>query len=332
MSKTGVIPALARDVTGTALPRPDTHRWEPLRGGDFSRTWRIAFASSGGTASAIVKWTAENAVDAGFIRREAKAYAEVLSGLEVRTPRLLGSGADSNASCLVLEDLSPDYRFHGNEHRWDSADLRCLVVGYAGLHTAGRHTERSGWMLGYQSPEWTPQSVAADVAALQEAGAWNSLGDVGSYADRVLSEMHVLDDLSSLLHLDCDPSNAGIARSGSCSIALIDWDMAGWGAPELDLAYLRLHPFAPAESVPRPELLDIYWGEWRRRGLTVPDAPSRARRQAAADGLLALALVGVARRSLDEAAIPGERAARYWSKMRPRLFGQLSQLVSERGT
>ena len=191
----------------------------------------------------------------------------------------------------------------------------------------GARIDRRPWMLRYQSPDWTPESVADDVRELRRFGGWEGLIGVEALAEGALQELDILQGLSSLLHLDCDPSNAGIATNEPCQVALIDWDMAGWGAPELDLAYLYLHPFEAAASVERTRLLEIYWSEWDRLGVPIPDEGERRSRQRVADQVFALALVRIARRSLNGRYPAGGRTDRYWSAMRPVLSRRLAELI-----
>ncbi len=259
--------------------------------------------------------------------RETHAYSEVLDRIEVRTPRLLGFASDEEANCLVLEDLAGRFHFHDTQHRWTATELECLIRAYARLHIEGAGIDHRPWMLEYQSPDWTPESVVDDIRELRHHGGWGALTGVETVAEGSLEELDVLEGMSSLLHLDCDPSNVGIAVTRPCQVALIDWGMAGWGAPELDLAYLYLLPFGAAASIERTRLLEIYWSEWSRRGVSIADEDERRSRQRVADQVFALALVRVARGSLDGQHLPGGRADRYWSAMRPALFRRLAELI-----
>jgi fructosamine-3-kinase len=309
-------------AVGVLGPPGAAARWERLQGGDLSRTWRV---SRTGASPAIVKWTRFS--DAGGFSREALAYDEVLGSVGVRTAALLGSGSDGEASCLVLEDLAGEFRFPPNRHRWAPAELQSVVRAYARLHTEGSGIGRRPWMLGYQSPDWTPESVTGDAGELRRRGEWGALSGLERLAGRTLDDLGDLDEMPTLLHLDCDPSNAGIGVADPGEVALIDWDMAGWGDPEFDLAYLHLHPFEAAGSVDRARLLDVYWTE--RSGIgPIPDARERRIRQRVADRVFALALVAGARRSLDEPYPPGGRADRYWAAMRPVLYRKLEGLVA----
>ena len=323
----GETPALAVALAAATYPETTSLTWDGITGGDLSRTWRLTAMAHRQKSTAIVKWTPAHTDDNGHGSREAHAYHEVLDRIETPTPRLISSVSDEKASCLILEDLSATFRFPGNEHRWTPDELELVVRAYARLHIDGASIERRTWMLGYQSPDWTPRTVKDDITHLQHAGAWGPLPGVEVVAEEALEELHLLDGMSSLLHLDCDPSNAGLMLTPPRHVALIDWDMAGWGAPELDLSYLHLHPFAAAASIERARLLEIYWNERRSHGDSIPDKGQRRLRQRTADRILAFALIRVARRSLDKKHLPGRRAERYWSVMRPRLFRRVAELV-----
>ena len=320
-------PPLAASLAIATYPKAKSLHWDSLRGGDLSRTWRVTFEGRSAASTAIVKWTATHKAERGYARRETHAYTEVLDRIEVRTPRLLGFSSDEGGSCLILEDLASRFQFNETRHRWAATDLECLVRAYARLHIEGAGIDRRPWMLAYQSPDWTPESVGDDVGELRLHGGWGALTGIEALAEESLEELDVLEGMSSLLHLDPDQSNVGIAATKSCQVALIDWGMAGWGAPELDLALLYSLPFGATASIERTRLLEIYWSERGRLGVSIAAEDERRSRQRVADQVLALALVAVARRSLDEQHLPGGRTERYWSAMRPALFRRLSELI-----
>ena len=51
----------------------------------------------------------------------------------------------------------------------------------------------------------------------------------------------------------------GIPIGNSGDAVLLDWDMAGWGLAEMDLAYMFLGPYANHRRLDRQKALNYYW-------------------------------------------------------------------------
>jgi hypothetical protein len=277
--------------------------------------------------TAIVKKTRESAPDAGFVDREAATYSEVLPLLSIRVPQLLETVQDGGARYVALEDLSGEYRFPPREHHWSADELGCFLPEYARLHVEGIGLARRPWMLHYQSPSWSSESVVLQAEQLSGSGVWGDLSGLEGLADWALDQLAVLAGMDTVLHLDIHPPNVGLGSREPHRAALIDWDMTGWGAPEFDLAYLDLQPFRSTRAVERDIILDWYWRERLRLNGPVPKAGERQRRQLVADAVFALTLIPVAYRSVVEPYPPGSPPATYWEAMRPVLFRKLQSLL-----
>jgi hypothetical protein len=289
--------------------------------------WRLFTVGEGDSTSAVIKQTGALASDPDFVHREAMAYQEVLPHLSIRVPRLLASIESGDVRYLALEDLV-EYRFPGEQHHWSVDEFKCFMPAYARLHVEGTAFEREPWMLEYGQPRWSPDSVSSQAVELASLGIWGDLPGLPTLARRTLEDVPSLAGLDTVLHLDIHPSNVGLRTATPCRPALIDWDMTGWGAPELDLAYLDLQPFGASHAVGREEVLDLYWKERLRLVGLAPSIAERRRRQRVADRIFALALVSVAHRSVTDPYPPGSKPGKYWSAMRPLLFEKLTALLA----
>lgn len=111
--------------------------------------------------------------------------------------------------------------------------------------------------------------------------------------------------------------------------ALIDWQDAGVGMPEMDLAYMDLQPFESGRSLPRPELLRLYWQFRTRIGDEIPSADERARRQLHADLLMALWLTRSACRVALNPYPEGSYQKMHWDSQFGIVHKRLTELGSE---
>jgi hypothetical protein len=287
----------------------------------------VATADSDEPKTAIVKRTGQSATDAGFVDRETVTYSEVLPLFSIRVPHLLGMLQDGGFCYLGLEDLSGEYRFPSREHHWSAEELQCFLPEYARLHVEGRGLARRPWMLDYQSPSWSPETVVVQAEQLSGSGVWGDLSGLEDLANWALDQLPALSGMDTVLHMDIHPPNVGLGTRAPLRAALIDWDMTGWGAPEFDLAYLDLQPFGSARAVARDVALDWYWREHLRLAGAVPNEGERQRRQLVADAVFALTMIPVAYRSVVDPYPSGSQPGTYWEAMRPVLFRKLQSLL-----
>ena len=172
-----------------------------------------------------------------------------LYGLDLPTPKLLGAGPN----VLLLEDLSP------LDARWDQADLRAAITGLARIH--GTPLPDASWMpparnaaaLVAQEPLW---HALAAYALGGDFGRWlgpagraryeTLLGSIGDWAA-------VRDALpQTFIHNDMSPRNATVRRG---RLLAWDWELAGRGLPQRDLAELLCFVGSPADL---PEALALH--------------------------------------------------------------------------
>ena len=163
-----------------------------------------------------------------------------LYDLDLPAPRLLGRGP----AVLLLEDVS------GASPSWGPADLNAAIAGLARIHATGLSNgdwmppERSAATLVAQQPLW--DALAAH-ALSGPFGRW--LGATGRTRYETLldslSEWAAIRDAlpQTLIHNDFSPRNATV-RDGA--LLAWDWELAGRGLPQRDLAELLC--FVPTDG------------------------------------------------------------------------------------
>jgi thioester reductase-like protein len=152
--------------------------------------------------------------------------------LDLPTPRLLG--VDSGV--LLLEDLSEA------APRWDAADLQVAIAGLGRIHatplpvTDWMPPPRTTASLITQQPLW---DALAEHALRGSFGRWLGSEGRGRYESLVseVAEWAAIRDAlpQTLIHNDFSPRNATLHRG---ELKAWDWELAGIGLPQRDLAEL----------------------------------------------------------------------------------------------
>jgi aminoglycoside phosphotransferase (APT) family kinase protein len=179
-------------------------------------------------------------------------------------------------------------------------ELRSVLRAYSMLHTASVLPLPSNreWLNPRHESQLDFDRIPEQVATVQRAGIWGELpelSDLLEYA-RSSSQKYGNTDMA-LLHNDTTPTNAPLPKDlGSQPAVLIDWQDAGIGMPEMDLAYMDLQPFESGRRIPRAELLSCYWNFRHVLAGDVASASERAERQLHADLIMALWLTRPASR------------------------------------
>lgn len=266
--------------------------------------------------------------------RELNFYTQIRPQLDFDHPELYDAGLDPASQCrfILMEDITPQYLFHPPTHLWTPAEAVVVLRTYAHLHVAGgaavpAESERA-WLWSYHRPPWDSQRLVEMDRYLAAQGVWRSLPGLARLAERTLAGDGRLRSAGiTITHHDVFPPNVALPRlaDGRCG-AIIDWEMAGWGMAELDLAYFFLQPFRASHQVSRQDALDIYWAERGRLQGGIPPAEERAARQQHADALLALSLLPVAHRSVSQPWPAGSFPRLYWDSMLPILHQRLQEL------
>ena len=243
---------------------PDPESIEVLRRGQKSATYRLVGAGPGGAP--IIAQHARMAKAS----IERTVYEQILPHLPVTAPRCYGFREESpQLAWLFLEDVGDERysdtdpahpalaaRWMGRMHTTAArvAAARGLPDGgplrYLDHLRAGRHSIRANLA--------NPALAAGDVPTLRRLvsdldrleGGWATI-------ERACAGVP-----ATLVHGDFQPKNAYV-RAGANEPALftIDWEMAGWGVPAVDLIRIDLVTYW---SVLQPSWPDVRLEDVRR--------------------------------------------------------------------
>lgn len=269
--------------------------------------------------------------------RERRFYAELAPGLELKHPHLYYAGIDPDSQCrvLLLEDLVGRHRFPPPTHAWTWEELRCLLRTYARLHVRGENclpaAGQRDWLMSRHETRWTAEGIVGMVSDLAARGIWSPLPHLEAFLQRTRDEIEAAAGWPvTILHNDVYPPNGGLpADLERGEAALIDWEMAGWGQAELDLAYMFTQPFCSASRLDQTQALRYYWQERGRWEGIIPSTAEQLARQRQANRLLALSLIPVAHRVAAQPFPTGSAPAVYWASMFGVLYRRLQELVND---
>jgi len=178
---------------------------------------------------------------------ERAVYQEILPGLSLTTPRCHGSCREDGSTWLFLEDVGRrEFSVRHPEHRaLASRWLARLHRGAAKLD-AGRQLPEGGpprYLRHLQEGReriqrnlGNPGMTAADVELL--AAVVRTLDRAQSRWDAIARACAVLPD--TVVHGDFRPKNVRIREEATGSVLYaLDWELAGWGSPVVDLGPAR---------------------------------------------------------------------------------------------
>lgn len=187
---------------------------------------------------------AAGSVAVAAARREFRFYRELAEAMPVRTPELLGGRSDETGVVLLLADAGT------------ALDPRCWSERHwsqLGAELAALHDFRPP-----QDPYWNHGTAwIASEPELQRAEAFWS-GRLPRLA-RVLADLAGLYEAMSVLppaftHGDCHTGNL-LHSAGS--LVFCDWQSAGSGRPQSDLAFLSVRA-TPSGAICSAALIDAY--------------------------------------------------------------------------
>ena len=299
---------------------------QAIKRGRKSQVYRLALQYRGrqtGPTCAVVKiltppWPA----DSQGPDRELRLYRQVLPGMDVRRPQFYAGRVDQETGrrILLLEDLTGRYRFPSPRYTWTADELKALLRAYARLHVAGQQALRAltwrDWLLRPWHDRLESSALKRMVHDLRTWGIWSSLPGIDAFIETTVQQVPTLSlQAPTLLHNDLYPPNVALPKPPQTEAVLLDWEMASWGQPELELAYLFLQPYRSARNVARETILAYYWDQRQALESHVPPPKEREKRQQHAESVLALALVRVAHR-VAQHPFPAQTPPRaYWNAM-----------------
>jgi hypothetical protein len=270
--------------------------------------------------------------------REVNFYSRLAPCLALRRPQVYYAGVDAGSQyrLIVMEDLSASHHFPSPTHRWTPDEGGCMMRAYARLHVQGRDClppeEQRIWMwqMALQEKPWEPEVLLRMVGYLMAQGIWASLPRIERLIQRTLAELTVFArNPATLLHNDVYPPNVALPLDLDGDAVLLDWEMAGWGLAECDLAFMFLQPYRSAREIDRTRALAIYWAERRSLEGRCPPVAERQAVQRHADAMWALSLVPVAYQAAAEPYPAGSAPRAYWNAMFGVLYEHLANLCAE---
>jgi hypothetical protein len=175
------------------------------------------------------------------------------------------------------------------------------------------------------------KAIPAQVEAVQSTGIWVNLPELSDLIDFARQSCKRYEGTAlSLLHNDTTPTNAPLPRELEFEPAvLIDWQDAGIGMAEMDLAYIDLQPFESGRLIPRPELLSIYWQYRGEIDEEIPSPEERKNRQLHADLIMALWLTRPASRVALHPYPAGTYPCMHWDSQFSIVYNRLKELGRE---
>jgi hypothetical protein len=270
--------------------------------------------------------------------REALFYRRLLPELAAPHPRIYFAGAEPGTSfhLIIMEDVANTHRFPRPRDSWSQVEIEQILRAYARLHASGqgrlRNEEDLSWLVERHEVRLfeTAGELPRMVEALAVRGIWPEMPAFGALLERTLRDAERLSDLpTTLLHNDVYPPNCGIPATGDGEAVLVDWDMAGSGLPEMDLAFMFLQPYGSHRRLDRRAALAYYWRCRRQIGGKIPSESELWERQRYADALWALWLVPVAFRMAESPFPAGSGPRIYWNSMFRVLGERLQALCHE---
>jgi hypothetical protein len=229
--------------------------------------------------------------------------------------------------------LSPAYRIPHPPYQWTQRELQAILRAYAILHTSSLLPPSSerGWLNPRHESQLDFDLLREQVSTVQRAGIWGELPelpDLIAYARA--SCRKYADTRVGLLHNDTTPTNAALPADLDLQPAMLfDWQDAGIGMSEMDLAYMDLQPFQSARLIPRRELFSIYWQMRAEIEGDLPSPQERAARQLHADLIMALWLTRPASRVATHPYPEGTYPRMHWDSHFGIVYNRLKELARE---
>ena len=280
-------------------------------------------AGADGPPSIVAKVTAPNwPDDPDSVDRENRFYQRILPCLDIPHAGVIYSGVDQTAGhrLLLLEDLAVGYVFQPVRHRWSPDEVRCIVRAYARLHALGQAAlpprEERGWLMPRHEAYLDVVDLASMVTELGERRLLSPLPGIGNLIEWTMAQAGPAQaPPATLLHNDVYPTNVALPRDLTRDAVLIDWQMVGWGLPELDVAYLFMQPFRNARAIDQNDALSYYWEQRELLDGIQLSRDERDERKRYADALLALSFLPAAARVAKSPYAERTLARAYWDAM-----------------
>lgn len=170
------------------------------------------------------------------LANEAALYRRLTAGggsLAATTPRL--HGFDEAHDLLIVEWIAGGedlYRHHAGRARCSAALARALARALAALHAVAPDDEElrcdAPWVLSLHRPRLEALRHLSS-ASIELVKALQRDEPVAAALDELREDWRV----EALVHRDVKWANCIV--TGPAALVLVDWEMAGWGDPALDV-------------------------------------------------------------------------------------------------
>ena len=301
----------------------------------WSRVYRVTLSQQGhSTRESVVVKTIDPNGPASPIEaeRELRFYQAIHPELHIPKPKIyyLTTDEETGFHVIMMEDMASTHSSPTHPYQWTRAELESVLLAYAKLHTSKIESLNYPWLAPRHESDLDLEKIPEQAEIVQRAGIWGdlpNLPDVVAYARASIKKY--ADENVTLIHGDTTPANALLPQDLAQPAVLIDWQDVGVGMPEFDLAYLDLQPFESARSIPRSELLDLYWRFRAEVDSNIPSIAERRDRQLHADVVNTLWLVRSASRVALHPYPEGTYPHMHWSSQFGIVYNRLRLLVQE---
>jgi aminoglycoside phosphotransferase (APT) family kinase protein len=265
--------------------------------------------------------------------RELRYYEILHPQLSIAKPEIyfLTTDEATGFHVVVMEDLAPAHRIPTHPYQWTREELQSVLRAYAQLHTSAVASLEYPWLAPRHESALDFERIPEQVAAVQHTGIWAELPGLKHLIDYARESCRRYSNAKlTLLHGDTTPANAPLPNDlASRPATLIDWQDVGIGMPEFDLAYIDLQPFESGRSIPRSELLDLYWCYRGEIDSDIPSPEERSARQLHADVAMTLWLTATASRVALHPYPKGTYPHMHWSSQFGIVYNRLRSLAQE---
>lgn len=260
--------------------------------------------------------------DPGFPNRECTYYARVLPNLDLPHAQVYFAGIEPETQerLILLEDLT-NYHLPPPTRPWTQAEGECVARAYARLHTIAKigHspcTQDLDWLLPRHETRLDAEALGKMVHDLVQQNIWEPIPALEGMIAQIVNATPIFSSLpTTLLHNDVYPPNVALPPNLNSDAILLDWEMASYGLPEMDLGFMFLQPYRAHQYLNKEGVLDAYWAVRICQEGTILTIEERKIRQYYADAVWGLWLVPVAHKMAVHPFPPGSAVQKYWESM-----------------
>ncbi|NUM47666.1 MAG: phosphotransferase [Anaerolineales bacterium] len=296
--------------------------------------WRLsleyAVPNAGPETLILKRIQPEFPADPGFPDRERHFYACVLPHLDIPHAQIYFADLhpDTQERLILMEDLTA-HHLPPPSRPWTQAEGECMARAYARLHGVGQigNPANTDWLLPRHETRLDAEMLGKMTCELIRQNVWEPIPGLDGLIARTVDAAQTFTHLpTTLLHNDVYPPNVALPPTLTDDAILLDWEMASYGLPEMDLGFMFLQPYRAHQYLEKARVLEAYWAARLAREGAIPSCEEREIRQFYADAVWGLWLVPVAHKMAAHPFPPGSVVADYWQSMFGVLEGHLRGL------